>query len=391
MKRSVAALQKMKRKILFISHDSELTGAPKELFLIIKYIDRADFEPIVVVGKDGPLRKKFEEIAETIYQPLYGRGIKYLREVSLLRARVSLIRYYSPDLIYCNTIMSTKWLLYGKLLRIPTICHVHELANVFTSLSSFDRWILTRFSNHFIAASQAVQKYLVQHIGIPAESVSVIHECIEVDYHRRRKQHTLFQSIFPAGVDVIVGIAGRISFVKGTDLFVQAASIVKQSIDASLRVKFLVVGGVLESDKEFYKSIISMIETLGLKSDVIITGYKENVIDYFSMMDIFVMASREDPFPLVNLEAMALSLPVVAFEVGGNREAIENEAGLLIAQMSPEALSKGILQLITDPQLRETLGMAGRKRVESLFDISKNVRRFEEIIHHLAKKREKVS
>jgi hypothetical protein len=81
-----------RRKILFISHDASLTGAPRELLYIVKYIDKAKFEPVVILGKDGPLRQEFEKHAEVIVQELFGNGLPYLRELRSTRKRLALLR-----------------------------------------------------------------------------------------------------------------------------------------------------------------------------------------------------------------------------------------------------------------------------------------------------------
>jgi len=369
-----------RQKILFISHDASLTGAPRELLYIVKYIDRTKFEPIVLLGKDGPLREEFEANARVVIQELFDRGVKYFRELAMFSKRLKLLKELKVDLVYCNTVMTAKWLLYAKLLNLPTIVHVHELRYVFEALSSFDRYMLHNFSDKCVAASSGVRKYLLSVCSLNPSKIVIFHESLEIPPAIPPKNEALKKELFPAGCDLIVGMVGRVAQMKGTDLFIETARMVKEQFAGKIKIKFLIVGGVARIEELFYEDLKNAINLGGLSGDVVITGYKENVLDYLSLIDIFVLPSREDPFPLVVLEAMAAARPVVAFAVGGVPEALTPETGILIKEQNLEALKDAIVALVQNPERRASMGTAARRRAEENFDIAQNVSQIEELI-----------
>jgi glycosyltransferase involved in cell wall biosynthesis len=167
---------------------------------------------------------------------------------------------------------------------------------------------------------------------------------------------------------------------KGSDLFLDVAKKIKESLSPSLKVKFIIIGGTPHVEGRFNEWLEDEIAESDIKDDFIITGSKENVDQYLSLVDIFVLPSREDPFPLVILEAMAASKPIVAFAVGGVPEAIGNQAGFLIEPQNTEAMKETIIKLINDPDLRNRMGAEARKRVDLDFNIERNIPRVEEII-----------
>jgi glycosyltransferase involved in cell wall biosynthesis len=90
-------------------------------------------------------------------------------------------------------------------------------------------------------------------------------------------------------------------------------------------------------------------------------------------LDVFVMPSRSDPFPLVVLEAMAAGLPVVGARVDGIAEQISAEAGMLVPPEDPPALAAAMLDLHRDPERRRRLGEGGWRRVVEHFPLRRQV------------------
>jgi mannosyltransferase len=279
--------------------------------------------------------------------------------------------------------MTVKWLLYAKLLCLPTVLHIHELKYVFDLLSHADRFVCNKFSDRYIAASTGVRDYLIGERKIDKEKIDVFHESIEISPGPPSRNEELKIALFPGGCDIVVGMVGRIAHMKGTDYFIKTARMVREHLGESMRVKFLIVGGAATTEQYFYDELVKEISSSGLSRDVVITGYKENVPDYLSIMDIFVLPSREDPFPLVVLEAMASGLPVVAFAVGGVPEALTTETGVLIEPGNSNTMSNAIEVLIRNPERRIAMGTAARRYAEAHFDITRNIGQIERIITSL--------
>ena len=140
-------------------------------------------------------------------------------------------------------------------------------------------------------------------------------------------------------------------------------------------MKFLVVGdGPLRKDME------EQTLTLGLTKDIIFTGWKTNVADYIGVMDIFCIPSRWEALPLVLLEAMALGKPVVATNVGGIQEALEDgKTGILVPPFNSGALANAIMSLVSNRETAQMMGKAGTQRAQQLFSVEKMIMHYERL------------
>jgi glycosyltransferase involved in cell wall biosynthesis len=99
-----------------------------------------------------------------------------------------------------------------------------------------------------------------------------------------------------------------------------------------------------------------------------------------STASLFVLSSLTEGISLALLEAMACGLPAVATRVGGNPEVIaDGETGLLVSTHAPAQLADAILKLYRAPQMGQRMGVAGRRRVETNFDVRQMVLRYESL------------
>jgi len=153
----------------------------------------------------------------------------------------------------------------------------------------------------------------------------------------------------------LVGTVSRAEPVKGLPHLVEAAARV-----AVVRpdVRWLIVGGGSQMQQ-----LQSLAKSLGVVDRVIFEGIREDIPDLLQAMDIFVLPSLSEGFPLAAMEAMASGRPVVCSRVGGLAELVSHEeTGLLVPPADPACLAEAVLRLLADPALGHRL--AGRARVK---------------------------
>jgi glycosyltransferase involved in cell wall biosynthesis len=125
------------------------------------------------------------------------------------------------------------------------------------------------------------------------------------------------------------------------------------------------------------QSLRQYAEQLGISRQVIFTGAvdQDHILDYYKAADMFVLPSFAEGLPVVLMEAMAMEIPCITTAITGVPELISNgEDGLLVPASDTEGLIQAINQLVSDPVLRQKLGKAGRLKVLSDYDLSKNTR-----------------
>ena len=268
--------------------------------------------------------------------------------------------------------------LLPKSLRIPnlTVSRGWTTENLKIRLyNQVDRWFHRRV-DHVIAVSEG-QAAKVIRFGTPPERVSVIHNAIRTerfdippDPTYLTKLRDLFSQHQPT---ILLGAAGRLSPEKGFDLLIHAVKIIR---DRSFSVGLVIFGeGFLHDTLE------KQIKSFGLQDDVQLPGFTDELDRYLPHFDIFVQASHTEGLPNVLLESMAARTPVVATNVGGTPEVVdEGVTGLMVPPGNAEQLADVICRLLAAPEKLPAMGNAARKRVQTLFTFEKQADRYYELL-----------
>ena len=352
----------MSTNVLFISHDAQPHGAQILLLHLIRWsAANSSIKPHVLLKQDGPLRKDFEAVAPTSVWPQNDPA-------SFLR-RCQSAKY---DLVYSNTVTNGALLDSLSSLDCPDITHIHELGYWITyRAGALNNAQVVQHSDYYITASQAVADCLQETLRIPAARIFVVHAFaltrlgnFDIAAARLRSRRELN---IPDDAWVIGG-SGTTDWRKSPDLFVQLASSVQRR-SKEHPVHFIWVGG--DASGPEFGTLWHDIRRLGLEKQVHFLGHRENPRDYFAAFDLFALTSREDPYPLVVLEAAALGLPVVGFaKSGGVGEFIEDDAGYLIPYLDIDAMAARSMELLSDESLRRKLGSRAREKAAQRHDVS---------------------
>jgi len=214
--------------------------------------------------------------------------------------------------------------------------------------------------------------------GLPdavfAVSELVRGHCIDVDRIDPDRVQTIYNglnladwstSAEPArsGDKFVVTTAGNIRHVKGHDVFIKAAAAI---VPRFPNVSFSIAGGVLEP--EYFAELQALVRDLNLAGHFHFAGGVTRLREHLAAADIFVLPSRSEGFSNAIVEAMAAALPVVATDVGGNAEAVqEGISGFIVPPDDSDALAAAIVRLLSDPSKAKTMGAAGRRRVAERF------------------------
>lgn len=215
-----------------------------------------------------------------------------------------------------------------------------------------------------LAVSEQVRRHAIEVDGIAPERVETIYNGMDLARWPGRAE------MRRQGGPVITTV-GNLRRVKGHDVLLEAAAIVRQQMPEA---RFTIGGEVLEP--EFFSSLQQQIARLGLGSHVSFVGGVRDLPKHLAGADLFVLPSRSEGFSNAILEAMAASLPVVATNVGGNAEAVQSgTTGLIVPPENAEALARAMLTILSDPEKAASMGVAGRRSVAENFTTDAMMRR----------------
>jgi L-malate glycosyltransferase len=154
------------------------------------------------------------------------------------------------------------------------------------------------------------------------------------------------------------------------------------------RARFFVIGDVVGGfSAEYPAELRRLTDELGLDAQVSFLGQRTDVPALLPGLDVFCLASFDEPFGLVNVEAMAAGVPVVATRAGGVPEIIDDGVtGLLVDVGNDVAMADAVGRLLGDDALAGSIAQAGRAAAFRRFDISRYVREIEDLAIELGRR-----
>ena len=379
------------RPILFVDHADALGGAERSLLLLMTLLDHSRWQPhlIAPTGQLAAEAVRAGIPVHTLELPRLRRSFRSpLDWWQGAQGIANIARNLGVALIHSNTVRATAYAtLAARLTPLPLVWHMRDF---WLSEAEPDakwpellaKFIFCRMATRVLANSHAVAGRL----PCPAK-LSVLHNGIDISYfdpvHIAAGNRAAICEVagFPPQAP-IVGMVGRARPLKGQHIFLQMAG---QLAAASPDCRFLVVGGdqFLVGD-DYVAHLMALCSQLGLDDRVHWTGQLEDVRPALEAMDIFVNPGVPEGFGLVNIEAMAMGKPVVAFAHGPLPEIVAHEeTGLLVPPGDVAALAGAVSQLLQQPSRSQRMGLAARCRVESHFRIERTVAELESFYHQL--------
>ena len=381
-------------RILFVHNNNDLYGADIALLTLLKRLNRTRFEPLVVLPTDtrhiNRLSTELDKIGvECGFLPIGVLRRRYLRRGRVFAHAVELagavwslsrlIRKRRIDLVHSNTLQVVAGAGAALFTRRPHIWHVHELLVDPSWLRRTLHWMVPRCSTVVVANSEAVRQHLLVDAASYRDRIQVILNGIDTAaFGGNAGRDEIRKEWGVAPGETLIGMIGKVTRWKGQLAFAGAARLV---LDTHPGTKFAAVGGVFDDETHFMDRFCEEVERMGLGDSLIISDFRSDVPQVLHAFDIFVLPSTwPEPFGLVVTEAMAAGKPVVATAHGGPTEIVAaGETGYLVPPGDAQALADAIRRFLDDRTLIQRMGLAGQRRADERFDVSRYVREFENL------------
>lgn len=371
-----------KINLLHILPTLQIGGAEKQVVTLLKHIDKNKYQVSLCCFHSGG--SLVEDINKNDNIDIIYLGFR-LRHffVSLIKL-IFIMKKKNIHIVHTHLYTDHFWgRIAAVLAGVPVIITTEHGRGLWKKKRHllFER-IANKFTDMRIAVSEDIRQIRINKECTPPEKVITImnsinpEDFIVTDDVRllRRKEFGL------NGEEAVLGTVARFDPDKALDLLLDAMSRISKKIK---RVKLLLVGdGYLRKDLEEHA------RKIGIAEKVIFAGIRTDIADLLSIMDVYVNSSHREGVPVSLLEAMAAGKAVVATDVGGNSEVInDSSVGMLVPANRAEVLAESIISLLDDVERRMRMGSNARERIENNFSIKIQSKKIESLYEELLEKK----
>ena len=384
----------MPLRVLYLDHTAKIGGGEIALVNLLRHLDRSVVFPIALLFMEGPLRERLVGCCDTHVIPMADEALTAKKDGlgwrSLLQLRASwsvlmqiwkvaqFARKMEIDLIHTNSLKAD--IIGGiaaRIAGIPVVWHVRDRIEA--------DYLPKMVVRVFRFLSQNLPDFVIANSSATLASLHLNgkHKSAMVDANGR-VVHDGCQVVSikdePEGVrtGVRIGLVGRISPWKGQDIFIRAASLLKEKHPEA---RFEIIGATMFAERGYEGELLRLRNELNVNDTVAFAGFVENVPARIAELDIVVHASiTGEPFGQVIIEGMAEQKPVVATNGGGVPEIVQDGiTGLLVPMGDALRMAEAIDYLLTHPDEATEMGVRGRERVQTHFTIQKTARMVEAV------------
>lgn len=361
-------------KILYLIINGEITGGNIICLRIIEECLKNNHKVIV----NSPTEGKFTDLLKEKGIKVYNIDTRRIFQLGNAIKLAYIIKKEGIDLIHSHTPLAGTVLsrLAGGIAGVSVVNHAHlpDFMNPNPLVRGYKfllNWITSRlFCAKVIAVSKFVKREIIKQ-GIVANKIVTVYNGIDLENigYDKNTTNKIRDEFGIKQNQRIIGSVGRLGDDKGQHILIKAAQGVIKHYPHTV---FVLVGEDLARSGEYRKTLEELASDLGLKQQIIFTGYRSDILDLMNAFDIFVLSSTfTEGLPVVILEAMIAKKPVIATTVGGTQEiVIHGQTGTLVPPQDSDKLAQAIIYHLENPQISKKMGEKGYERVRQYFSLS---------------------
>lgn len=352
-------VESIKKKIIIVSHDALYHGAQLlALHLAIILKEQFNYEVFTILKGGGILEEEFKKHSHVLnFERDYPNNYKKNDIISRLYQN-------GFNIAIANTVVSGDIVELLSKNQIKTLSLIHELPGIINQMkqeSNFLKIIQHAdkivFPSNFVKEKTFRQSDMHDKRSIIAPQGLYVKNTYKKDRTEAKKKLRKFLSV-PADAKIVICV-GFADYRKGADIFIHVA---QEVIQNNSNVYFIWIG---HTDIIFIPPMQRSIIDNGLKEKIRFIGIQDDISMFYAGADLFLLTSREDPFPSVVLEALDVELPVIGFEgAGGFSDILKKGCGLLVPYLNINAMVDKVQFLLSHQKICEDMGRKGREIIE---------------------------
>ena len=327
-------------KILHLNPQINLTcGVSKSIYSIITNTNETYENYVFCLGGDGIDKYNRAGIKTVVHSP---KNRTLLRSIAIFFNLFNLIREHHFDIIHSHhRYFDFITFIIARFLKIKTVTSVQSKV--------IGKKLFSYKSDFLIACSNSIKEHLVNYFRIDSDRITVIHNFVDPKAVVLTKERSaLKKELGLNDSTILIGFIGRFNILeKGIDILLEAFRKISQEYS---NLKLLMIGE--GEDKNYISDFISKYNL-----NAVTLPPKENIFDYFNIIDIVVLPSRVEPFGIVAIEAGLMKKAFIGSEVDGLMAIINDSVnGVLFPPQNVESLTTSFQKLVKNEELRNEYG-----------------------------------
>ncbi len=386
-------------RVLNVGVSNNYGGVQSRILTVARELRNHGIETIILTPKEEGdfLQKASEEDFRVIQTSLLSRP-RYLDSFSSIIANLKLfftfpfsvfviarlIKNENIDIVHLNGLYNFQVAVAAFITRKKIVWHL--ISTLYPKLVvRFLMPFVELLADHTVVVAEKIGTYYFGNKDcLKRSNTSIIYSPVNINTFNPKNSSNIRKENFKQEFNIkdydrIVGFVGSINPAKGLEYFIHGANLIKKSFN---NVKFVIVGGVISSQQNYHKRLLSIVESLQIDEDIIFTGKRsiDDLPDIYSLFDIVLLTSVAEGIPLVILEAMSMEKPVIATDVGGISEhVIDGDTGTIVPVRDPKAIAEAVKYYLENPKQRIRVGKRGKKRIEKYASLEKCVKEHKNI------------
>lgn len=363
----MASSNKTRINICQIVNHAKIAGTEKHVLLLSSNLSKRNFICNVCSFESGAIINHLNE------KKIKTKTINVKNKILRFFYLIKYLHANKFDLVHCHSggygciaakISGIKNIIYTK----HGVGFTQDELRKISFTKKISSILVNQCVSKYIALTKADKETLVKFFKISPDKISVIPNGLDTPVLPVTKKNDRKGKV--------IGTVTRLTPKKGLKYFIEA---IPEILKFDNTIKFKIAGSG-EQENELKE----LVNELNLNNNIEFMGYIINIISFIDDLDIFVLPSIMEGFPYVILEAMLMKKTIIATDIFGLNEIIDNNInGILIKPKNPHEISKSIINLIKNPDMARRLGVNAYSKAQREYTLEKNVRSIENLYHKL--------
>jgi glycosyltransferase involved in cell wall biosynthesis len=362
-------------RVLHLLNGEFFSGVEQVVATLVRHHRGVD--PKVVCLFDGEMARRMLGVFPVEVLPMHSRF-----DIRIVRLLSRYVRHNGIALLHAHNIRAHLVAgIIGAVTGLPVVVTIHSPSARDTTrswMNAFNNRVersLVPWTTAWTTVSEKLGE-VMQRSGVPSARLVVIRNAIDVERYSGGNGARLRALLGCGDQHLLIGTVALIRPRKGIEILLRAVSL---AVAALPDIRCIIVGD--SENSRYIRELLKLRDTLNLAGRVFFVPFSEDIPDVMAALDVFVLPSLfGEGLPMVILEAMAASKPVVATAIDGISEAVlDMVTGILIPPGKPESLARALIELAANPERRKAMGVAAHQHAMTHFSAARMATAFENL------------